>query len=492
MWDDYENTQVEFEQTPSRRWRIGMFLIAVLVVLGMLGSAIAGLSWLFTRRAATPTPDGSRIAMDAESAVSPHASGTEQALPDLSPLPTPVATSSLPAVDRIVYVNTRGQIGTITPHGTEERLLTSDSRRYQFPAWSPDGRQVAAIAASRAAAGVYVIADDEEQEPVAVYTSSSEPPFYLYWSPDGEQISFLANHPDAPMALHLASAAGDGSRLVTTGGPFYWNWSADGKQMLIHTGFTGDGARLALLNTETDVIGDNIAPPGYFQAPGISADGRFLAYAEAAGGVSRIVVADSAGGSRFEARHNGIAALTWSPAANKLAFISSAEAGASGFVGPLRVMDAQTGEVMLLSRERVLSFFWSPDGRSIAYLNLTSRSNNDITAGLSPAVVSVKNRPPARLAQQRNLPTFDLVLMDVESGNGRVLLSNFQLSVPFITQFLPFFDQYALSHRLWSPDSDALVLPVVEDGANRIVVIPASGGPKRTLADGAMAFWSPQ
>jgi TolB protein len=60
----------------------------------------------------------------------------------------------------------------------------------------------------------------------------------------------------------------------------------------------------------------------------------------------------------------------------------------------------------------------------------------------------------------------------------------------FVSQFLPFFDQYALSHRLWSPDSSALVLPARVEGASQIMLFPADGGEPRPVAPGSMAFWS--
>jgi TolB protein len=67
-----------------------------------------------------------------------------------------------------------------------------------------------------------------------------------------------------------------------------------------------------------------------------------------------------------------------------------------------------------------------------------------------------------------------------------------QLADLFVSQFLPFFDQYALSHRLWAPGSDAVALPLVAtDGTVNIAEIPAAGGDPRTIAPGVAAFWSP-
>jgi TolB protein len=66
------------------------------------------------------------------------------------------------------------------------------------------------------------------------------------------------------------------------------------------------------------------------------------------------------------------------------------------------------------------------------------------------------------------------------------------ISPLFINQVLPYFDQYALSHRVWAPDGASILLPVIaEDGAEALQVLPADGSPGRVLAEGSIGFWSP-
>ena len=62
----------------------------------------------------------------------------------------------------------------------------------------------------------------------------------------------------------------------------------------------------------------------------------------------------------------------------------------------------------------------------------------------------------------------------------------------FAAQVLPYFDQYALSHRFWSPDSRSIALPLADaDGTVGIVSIPADGRATTRVADGVAASWSP-
>jgi TolB protein len=318
-----------------------------------------------------------------------------------------------------------------------------------------------------------------------LYANRDEGPFYIYWSPDSSQLSYLASHPDG-MGLHLVQADGSAdSRLLTVGGPLYWQWTADSQKMFIHSGFSGEASRLELITADGDGSGDAIAAPGFFQAPGISADGRYLAYAEEIpGGSSQLAIVDTQSEAIEQQRHAGLVALAWSPTANQLAFTNGTDPVSRSFVGPLRLMDAATGEVRLLSEEPIIAFFWSPDGRYLAALSTARNGEGDINA-------QTEKEAPSKLIQQQNLPQLRLLVYEVASGEGRLLFS-FVPTFSFATQFLPFFDQYALSHRLWSPDSNNLVLPMVENGRNQIFIINIVTGQKRFLADGLMPFWSPR
>ena len=152
------------------------------------------------------------------------------------------------------------------------------------------------------------------------------------------------------------------------------------------------------------------------------------------------------------------------------------------------MLDVASGQTRLLARQTVLAYFWSPDGRSIAFITV----NGDPQDGGVNALAKTRQLTrQTRPAQQLGQGFLTLSVVDVATGEGLRLL-DFQPTGVFLTQFLPFFDQYALSHRLWSPDSRALVLPVVEETGNWVLVVPAAGGRPFHLAEGDVAFWSQQ
>lgn len=178
----------------------------------------------------------------------------------------------------------------------------------------------------------------------------------------------------------------------------------------------------------------------------------------------------------------------------------------NSFYGPLTLLDMDSGEVDTLVPETVLAFFWAPDSRSIAYLtfNRIREENKDTEkAQLSPGLAfdtsgsnSRENRKGSdkrlskRQPQQPRRIFLNLSVIEL-AGKESDLLLTFEPTHEFMGQFLPFFDQYNLSHRLWSPDSQAIVLPLQsETDEQQIVVIPVDGGKVEVVAQGSVAFWS--
>ena len=161
----------------------------------------------------------------------------------------------------------------------------------------------------------------------------------------------------------------------------------------------------------------------------------------------------------------------------------------SPYWGPLRLLDVATGDIRLVSSRTVLAFFWSPDGRSLAFLTLSGDADDDSVNASAPRKQRALGRPAGSAAQQQGQGFLSLAVVDVATGQGLHLL-DFDPTLAYVSQFLPYFDQYALSHRIWSPDSSAIVLPVREDDTSVILVVPVGGGQPYQLAEGEIAFWS--
>lgn len=402
--------------------------------------------------------------------------------------------SSAP-INRIAVINTEGQLETMTPSG-RDRCVLSDSRYfYQFPAWSPDSRSIAVIGVEERHGGVFIC--DSPTVPHStlrpLYESQKQQPFYLYWSPDNRSLSFLATHPRGDVALHIVPLSGGigGSRLVDIGRPYFWAWSLDSQSILVHRGGGQQEAQLRFIEYPFEHANESIALPGMFQAPGISSSGRYWAYtALEQTNTSHIVIEDSQSRRRMCFEHKGKAIVSWSPNSDLLAVISPLE-DAQHYYGMLRLIDPTTGRVNVLTDDTVIAFFWSPDGQKIAYFTLTHGTEWRDARGENLYVQEGYARGrPLPLRHNTAEVWLDLNVVNIDSERSQ-LLTPFMPNPIFLNQYLPFFDQYALSHRLWSPNSKSLTLPVIANDREQIVVVPIDGQtPPLAIAEGIMSSWS--
>jgi TolB protein len=180
----------------------------------------------------------------------------------------------------------------------------------------------------------------------------------------------------------------------------------------------------------------------------------------------------------------GTAALAWRPGAEQLAVQHSSPPGALPH-GPVDLLDAASGEVRRLSDDVVLASFWSPDGATLATLSIVSASGDRVVQAASAAS---ERAVVARRVQSRGV-TLALKVVDAETAQARTL-GLFTPTPAFFGQYLPFFDQYARSHRLWSPDSDALVFPALDEAGVPTIVRFGLDGEIRPLTPGDMPAWN--
>ena len=433
--------------------------------------------------------------------------GLVEVAPDVSPgltvAPSTANDSRLAVVDaggRLETTDAAG--GSVVPYG-------QPGVSFSFPAWSPDGSRIAVLGQRGSESAVYLFTTHAEgaaaTDPTIIYSSADRPPFYLYWAPDGHTLTFLTTEPDG-IALRMAPAdASAPASIVRHGSPMYWVW-ADPGRLLVHSG--GADGFFGEVGADGTSVEPEAIEPGGFRAPAVTSDGRFRAYVAPGNGTTQQVVVESRDRSN---PHRlivfGAAAIEFGPATSELAFIAPATTGREvAFpVGPLRLIDAASGDVRTLLAGSVVAFFWSPDGRTIAALEVTAPGDDKVATSGETTLASVRMPRDTRVTDipavapgTSSLRTaaasglaLGLAFVDVDSGTIRsqrpVLVSD-----TFTAQLLPFFDQYALSHRLWSADGASIVIPVVaDDGTDRLLVVQANGSGARPVADGVAGFWSP-
>ena len=409
--------------------------------------------------------------------------------PELRPTP------SASAAGRIVVVDADGALSSMDADGRSLVRYPAPGVTFQFPAWSPDGTRFAAIGTGAGGAGIYIFAPpadgSEVSAPTIVYQSPDHPAFYLYWAPDGMALAFLTTEPDGIALRQAAAEAGAADTIVRHGSPMYWQW-VDPTRVLVHGGGAAPDAFVGEVGLDGALKEPNAIQAGLFRAPGLAGSGSYLAYATLGeGGAASVVVESRDGATHHEVPVFGSAALEFDPIGDTLAFVAPDKAGTRSLlpVGPLRAVDPASGAVRTLLGGSVIAFFWAPDGRTIAALRLNGPADNNV-ASRADVVGSLARTGALRTAAAGLL--IRVAFVDVASGSIRAERVG-RLSDVFANQVLPFFDQYALSHRFWSPDGTSIVLPLDDDqGVAQLTMIPADGSDAHQLTAGTLGSWSPR
>jgi TolB protein len=411
------------------------------------------------------------------------------------PEPVASATPEAAAPVRLAVVDADGGLSSMDAEGGANTRYPAPGLTFQFPAWSPDGTRIASVGTGGGGTSLDVFeppaVEAAAAPPTVVYQSPDHPAFYLYWAPDGKALTFLTTEPRGLALRHVPADASGPSTTVRSGAPMYWQW-VDPSRLLVHSGADAADGFAGEVGLDGTPVGPTSMVAGAFRAPALSGDGKYVAYATSAQRGSAQVVVDSRDGSvHREVRVFSVAAFEFDPRGATLAFTAADKAGDALDipVGPLRAIDPATGAVRTLLDGSVLGFFWAPDGRTIAALRLPEPGDTNVASVHAPDAVLARAGAPA--IQTAAGIALTIVFVDVESGAVRSARVG-RLSDLFVNQVLPFFDQYALSHRFWSPDSRSIVLPIDDNnGVSQIEIIPADGSDARVVSSGLIASWSP-
>jgi TolB protein len=412
--------------------------------------------------------------------------------------PRPVTPSPDNGAGLIAYLGVDGNIYTIDPQGANQQLVTNDARleagadgttrSYQAPTWSPDGRRLAFIQLNsmngQNGSAHVLISDPDGKGQVDAFQSEREFPFYLYWSPDSQKLTFLTGGAAAnDLILRIVADHGGEAQELDHGSPYYWAWGPGSQDIFVHSGGAARdsaNARLAFLGVDSQTAGQKLdLHPTTFQAPDWSSNGEeLLLAAEKEDGSPALMLTNRRGEVKKElAKYDGAIAFGWSPDGKRIAFLTNQDSGFHEFYNTISILDPANPEDKKTFHEDVLlAFFWSPDSQRIAYF--------------VPVVVPTGKQSIRFPSQASSELKLGLRVLDVESGETQEA-AVFKPSDDFLN-IIPFFDQYQRSMTLWSPDSKNLVISVndSQNGPGIYVVDAKQVNPMRLISSGLLAFWS--
>jgi len=361
-----------------------------------------------------------------------------------------------PSPDRLVILRD-GDVVTIDRDGSNPTTVASavDGTFFQ-PIWSPD-RDLLAFGSigSQWAIAVARVSDGE------VFTSETDNlPFYFSWSARNE-LGLLRNG-DQGLNLETVSFSEAGlssPTVVGKGQPLYYSWSQDGSELVAHIGLD------QLIISDGEQEDPLPISPGGFAAPAWTERGIYAV--AAAEDQQSLVLLDRNGAAETVATLGRMTNLVPNRDGSQVALQTLApeqQFQSASFqqiprvaANRLVVLDTATGDLTAVSSEPVLAFFWSPAHNRLLVL--------DVVDGAQ-----------ARWSVWSEGTLDELVRFDFEES--------------FLTQFVPFFDQYAQSVSLWSPSGDAIAFPGRVDGRTGIWVQEIGSEPT-WISEGSWVSWAP-
>ena len=399
-----------------------------------------------------------------------------------------------PGVNLIAFVDADGDVMTMRPDGLQVNQVSPDvDGFFTWPTWSPDANTI-----------VYSgVVDEGDMLQLNLYASdtsgnanrvlyASEPGevgllaqgvvHYPLWSPDGEHIAFIATA-DGQLSLFRDDLRDDPTaRHLLDDGPLWMSWAHDSSVLAIHRGpehfLVSGGDEPAVQPLEIREIG--------YRVPALHPLDGSLTLRSQPAALKASVSSVRLNGSKVESitplrSVDGEAAFLWASTGRHVAIGEASQYlmyrdSALPIYSGIAVVPLGTSQSVIELDLPVLAFFWSPDGTKIALVTLSDKQG-----------------------------ALTWALYDVESDE-RMRLVDFSPSAEQLTVF-QFFDQYAYSHSVWSPDSSSIVFAgdLLTDSVTaslsdhpghasfHIVVVDVEPvAEAHVIAEGIMGFWSPR
>ncbi|HZQ35588.1 MAG TPA: hypothetical protein VFD32_06620 [Dehalococcoidia bacterium] len=291
-------------------------------------------------------------------------------------------------------------------------------------------------------------------------------PYYVNPSPDARHVALLTPTPMVGLTLLFLDARGRGpAQPVARGAPLFSAWSPQSDALLLHA-----GGELSLLELATAPATQTFARnhTGY-RVPAWAADGNSYVVCAPDGPRFSLQRFDRSG-KQFGAlaESASTAAFAWSPDGGLVALAQLLPSQPPRYAN-LRLVNADGSGERRARCGGCLAFLWSPSGEYLAVLLPAPRDGHAAWLVLDRDGLPVKRFPP------------------------------FEPS-PEFSMAIAFFDQYALSHRIWSADGTRLLAcgrmqlngTPPELLGPTIYVHDLRDGGTRAVAPGVIAFWSPR
>jgi Tol biopolymer transport system component len=365
-----------------------------------------------------------------------------------------------PGPGTLTMIDGTGNVVTTTPDGETVTAITDDGGgrvTYFQPVWSPDGSR---LGMTRSDAEGFSIEIFEVATGEQTSTTTASNSFYSYWSPDSNRLAFLFSVTPQDLALDVLTVGDtDSPDRLGVGSPFYFSWDPDSTGVVAHRGTD----QLEFLGSAAEE--PEFPPPGDFLAPQWTARG--IVNIGAGGGRQQLMMTEPGGGTETIARLSGGGVFTATRDGRRIAILPTGGDDIGSTVafqeqpllpaGRLLVVDAGNGDFEEVDTELAVAFFWDPSGTRLLILDFSADG------------------------------TFRWLVWD----DGEITtFPDFIPASGWLRDLVPFFDQYAQSMTLWSPDGSAFAFPGAVDGVAGIWTQDLDAADPVRIAEGTWVAWS--
>ena len=425
--------------------------------------------------------------------------------------PLLVGPESSPSIGQLAYIGEDGNVYVAIYSATGEQLdqqqITSDAttyvegigRSYHRLSWSQSGH-LAFAAVDRTSTSqrgqLYIVSPQTFASeaatsgavsfgpPLEIVHSTENPFIYISWSPqscDVDQqclrLAYLITE-GKEVALHavdihnIENESTIQNTTIDLGRPFYLSWAPNGEKILGHIGGARryiPEAKIVLYDLKQNLRSERMDAPGPFLAPAWSPhklQWLNVVDLDATQEDSQLQLQISdLGGQQTIANVQTGTEFVWSPDGKKVAFATRNPRGP--YFHPIQIYDVEMGMITELTdlSLNVRAFFWSPDGKRIAYLHWLSSTVSSLMQWRAIDVAT---------GQDRGFPAFNAAFG-----------MNFMIGS---------FNQYAQSHRFWSPDGRFLVYVDMDLARTERIWLVDTLAPRNTkpilVGEGALGVWS--
>lgn len=365
-----------------------------------------------------------------------------------------------PGEGRLVTIDATGNVVTMAPDGTDATPVTDDAGgrvTYFQPIWSPDASH---LSVTRSEAGTFTVDVIDVADGTMTSTPTASNAFYAYWSPDGRQLGYLSSVTPQDLALDIITVGStEAPQRAGLGQPLYFSWSPESVELVGHIG----ADRLEILTVEA--VEPDLGRPGEFLAPQWTDQG--IVYVGVSGGRQQLVQSDRGGDTDLLASLSGRGVFTATPDGRRIAILSTGGNDLGSTVaaqqapllpaGRLVVLDEDDDGYVEVDVEIAVAFSWDPMGQRLLILEVTE-------AGA--------------------------VRWQVWADGELQAYPEFSPAPSFVRDLVPFFDQYAQSMTLWSPDGSAFAYPGTVDGVDGIWVQELEADRPTNVGTGTWVAWS--